>query len=124
MALSGLGCRGLLTAPTEFTIFVNSISAPDAIAPADTLVVRFQGYIGPDQCSRLDRVDRERSPGALDIAFRGERDDGGLCLQMPAPLDHVEKVLPPMQDPFTIRVRQPDGTHLVKTVRIEQAGAR
>jgi hypothetical protein len=37
---------------------------------------------------------------------------------MPAVLDHVEHVAPPLEDPFRIRVLQPDGTVLQKVVRV------
>ena len=118
VCLAGLGCGWAgLGGPTKFIVRVDSISAPDAIAATDTLVVRFWGRIGATGCSRLDRVETAPGPGLFEITFHGERDDG-LCTQMPVSLIHDETILPPMQDPFTIRVRQPDGTTLIKSVRI------
>ncbi|MEO6332368.1 MAG: hypothetical protein ABIV11_10340 [Gemmatimonadaceae bacterium] len=102
----------------RFVIAVDSISVPDTIAPSDTLTARFFGKIGPNQCFRLDRVERGRGGGLLELRFHGERNEDGDCLQMPAVLDHVEEVLPPVEDPFRIRVLQPDGSALEKVVRV------
>jgi hypothetical protein len=118
VCLVGLGCGGAGLGPTEFIVRVDSISAPDAIAATDTLIVRFWGRLGPDGCSRLDEFDTGRAPGVFEITFHGERLERGQCTDMPVALIHDETILPPMQDPFTIRVRQPDGTTLNKSVRI------
>lgn len=101
----------------HFIVPVDEITAPDTVAQGDTLTVRFSGTIGPDLCSRLERVERHRAPGLLELTFHGERPDGGNCLQMPAALDYVEKVAPPLEDSLTIRVLQPDGGRLEKVVR-------
>jgi hypothetical protein len=89
-----------------------------AIAPNDTLTARFYGRIGPNGCFRLSRVERGRGPGLLELRFHGERKENGDCLQMPAVLDHIERVPPPVEDPFGIRVLQPDGSALQKIVRV------
>jgi hypothetical protein len=120
LSLAGLGC-GLLDSGTDsFVIRVDSISAPAAIAPADTLTVRFFGGIGPDLCSRLVRVEKRSEPGVLEVRFHGERDEGGGdCLQMVSLLDHEEKILPPLVDPFIIRVLQPEGAPLERVVGVQ-----
>lgn len=114
------GCINPFGRGTEhFLITVNSIAAPDTIAPGDTLTARFSGAIGPDGCSGLDRVERSRSAGLIELRFHGVRSEGGGdCLQHPVALDHVEEILPPVEDPFMIRVRQPDGSVLEKVVRV------
>ncbi len=113
------GCSNPFGSGTErFLIAVNSIAAPDTIAPSDTLTARFLGSIGSDGCSGLDRVERSRSTGLLELRFHGVRSEGGYCPQQPQPLDHVEEVLPPVEDPFIIRVIQPDGSALEKVVRV------
>lgn len=118
VCLAGVACGSAGLEPTEFIVRVDSMSAPDAIAATDTLIVRFWGKLGPDLCSRLEGVETARGPGTFEVTFRGERSVRGQCLQMPAALMDDETILPPMQDPFTIRVRQPDGTVLTKTVRV------
>lgn len=116
--LAGLGCDLVGPDTTAFIIRVDSMSALDSIAATDTLTVRFWGKIGGNGCSWLDRVETARSQGLLEITFHGRRRQRGLCTQMPTVLKHDETIRPPMQDPFAIRVMQPDGTTLVKSVRI------
>lgn len=118
LSSAGLGC-GLLDSTDSFVIRVDSISAPAAIAPADTLTARFFGPIGPDLCSRLVRVEKRSEPGVLELRFHGERDEDGDCPQMPRFLDHEEEILPPLEDPFTIRILQPDGPALERVVRVQ-----
>jgi hypothetical protein len=104
-----------------FTIRVDSISAPETIAPGDTLTVQFHGWVGPDGCHRLDRVDRARGPGILQMGFHGARRTGRdvVCTLEPVRLEHEERVMPPLGDPFTIVVRQPGGGTLERVVRVE-----
>lgn len=102
----------------EFVVQVDSITGPASVSSTETLTVRFWGRLGPDLCSRLDRVDRDRTPDALELRFHGERSMDGGCPQMPAILDHQEEIAPPFGDPFTVRVSQPDGALLEKVVRV------
>jgi hypothetical protein len=102
----------------RFVINVDSISVPDTIGPNDTLTARFHGRIGPNQCFQLSRVERGRGVGLLELRFHGERKENGDCLQMPVLLDHIEEVPPPVEDPFRLRVLQPDGSALEKIVRV------
>lgn len=114
------GCTNPADMDTQrFVIAVDSISVPNTIAPSTTLTANFSGRIGPNRCCRLDRVDRARGPGVLEVRFHGERKEDGDCAQMPAVLDHAEEVPPPLEDPFRIRVLQPDGTALGKVVRVQ-----
>lgn len=115
---TGAGCSSLFgTDAHHFVIGVDSISVPDTIAPNSTLTARFFGGIGPNGCYQLDRVERVRSAGVLELRFHGTSTDG-FCPQVPSYLDHVEEVLPPVEDPFRIRVLQPDGPALEKVVRV------
>lgn len=114
-------CSNVLGTKTErFIIAVNDISVPDTIAPGETLNARFAGNIGPDGCSRLDRVERNRSAGLLELRFHGIRklDVNTDCTLMQVKLEHVEHLLPPIEDPFMIRVIQPDGSALERVVRV------
>lgn len=98
---------------------VDSISAPVSVAAGQSFVIGFSGKVGSDQCSRLARIDRNRSGGALEITFHGERMEGVDCAQMPVLLEHQEAIAPPVQDPFRITVLQPDGNLLERVVRVE-----
>ena len=116
--LAAAACNPFGIGTERFIIAVDSLSAPESVATGDTLVARFWGRIGPDLCSRLDRVDRGRGPHLVTLRFHGVRREEGDCAQMLALLDHEETVAPPLYDPFTIRVLQPDGTSLEKEVRV------
>jgi hypothetical protein len=115
------GCDLMGPDSETFTVRVDSIVAPATIAPGDTLTVRFHGFVGPDGCHRLDRVDRARGPGILQMGFHGERSTGRNldCTSMLVLLDHEERVAPPLDDPFLIVVRQPGGGTLERVVRVE-----
>jgi hypothetical protein len=103
---------------TEFTVRVDSVSAPASIGPADTLVARFFGMVGSDRCSRITHVEREADSSGLVIQFHGERIERN-CGQMPVFLEHEERITPPLNDPYTIRVVQPAGPPLEVLVRVE-----
>lgn len=116
---ASVGACGLLAPDTtEFVIRVDSIESPDSIAAGNALTARFSGPIGPDLCSSLDRVEKHLTANTLELRFHGARKDGGHCPAQPAALDHVETIAPPVEDPFTIRVLQPDGVPLEKVVRV------
>jgi hypothetical protein len=57
------------------------------------------------------------NPDHLEVRFHGVR-RGGDCTQMPVALEHMEIVLPPLDDPFTIRVLQPGVVPLEQAVRV------
>jgi hypothetical protein len=118
LAAMNAGCDSLLFPTKDYTIQVDSVSAPAAIGAAETLVIGFFGTVGGNGCHRLVRVEKHLEPGGLQLRFHGER-RGSDCTQMPVPLEHEERVLPPLQDPFTIEVLQPSGPSLERVVRIE-----
>ncbi len=118
LSLASLGC-GLVDSDTDtFVIRVDSVSAPAAIAPADTITVRFFGSIGPNGCYSLVDAPTTRTPALLEVRFNGKRVDA-LCIQTPIFLDHTQRLVPPFVDPFTIRVLQPDGATLEHIVRVQ-----
>ncbi|MGM0668589.1 MAG: hypothetical protein ACQET1_02665 [Gemmatimonadota bacterium] len=120
--LAVAACNPFDIGTERFIIAVDTMSVPESVAAGDTLVARFRGWIGPDLCSRLDRVERDRGPHQITLRFRGARRVEGDCAHMPALLDHAEAIAPPLEDPFTIRVLQPDGTSLEREVRVRQGG--
>lgn len=103
----------------RFVVRVDSIAIPAITTPTDTLIVHFRGGLGSDGCSRLDRVERRRVAGRLELTFHGARKNGN-CIQMPAMMDHVEKIVPPLENPFTIRVTQPSGKPVEKVVSFQK----
>jgi len=109
------GC-GIVESTDRFTVRVDSIELPPSVNGTEAFMVRFEGVIGPNGCSRVTDVVTQRAPDLLEVSFRGERRSGGECLQMPAVLQHEEAVSPPYDLPFTVRVQQPDGSILERTV--------
>jgi hypothetical protein len=114
------GCD-ILGGDERFVVRVDSISAPAAVDAGTALEVRFHGWVGPNGCSSLSRVEKRAAPQLLEIRFHGVR-RGGNCTQMPVPLEHAERAEPPLSDPFTIRVLQPDGATLERVVRVGSGG--
>ncbi len=123
--LAGAACGGcglLGPSTSHYTIRVDSLSAPAAVARTDTLRVRFFGFIGPDGCWSLASVDRQVTTSSLDVTFRGQHQRGGgiACTQMVVYLDRRESVAPPLGGPaFTITVHEPDGSKLTRTVAVQ-----
>lgn len=101
-----------------FTIRVDNVIAPDSIDALATLLVRFTGKIGPDQCSRFDHVEQRSIGAGVEFHFRGARKRNSDCGQMPVSLYYERRLPPPLPDPYTIRVVQPDGTNLEKVIRV------
>ncbi len=119
-AFSGCGILG--PSSSHYTIRVDSLSAPAAVARTDTLRVRFFGVIGPDGCWSLESVDRQVSTSSLDVTFRGLHEQGGgiACTQMVVYLDRRESVAPPLAGgSFTITVHEPDGSKLTRTIAVQ-----
>jgi hypothetical protein len=115
------GCDILGFGDESFVVRVDSISAPAEVDAGTALEVQFHGYVGPDGCSSLSRVEKRVAPQLLEIRFHGVRRSGN-CTQMPVPLEHTERAEPPLSDPFTIRVLQPDGASLERVVRVGSGG--
>jgi hypothetical protein len=119
LGLLSAGCEPFT--PEDFIVRVSDVAAPETLQPGEPLHVVFFGLIGADQCAQLREVERRVGPDLLEVRFHGRR-EGRTCLQTPSQLEHRETVQPPLQDPFTIRVLQPAGPPLVRTVRIVPAG--
>jgi hypothetical protein len=119
--LSIAGCGILIDDTSTRIIKVDSLTVPSTVGPSDELVIEFHGFVGSDGCSVLSRVDRDVGADHLTIRFWAERTSGGGdCTQMPRLLEHVERIHPPLTDPYTITVIQPRGTPaLIRTVRID-----
>ena len=113
------GCGILIPYEKHFVVGVTSISAPDTVMVDETVLVLFEGWLGSDLCSRLDRGEKRSEEGLLELRFHGvRRVGGGDCPQQPARLEYGEELAPPWGDPFVIRVLQPDDTVLEKIIRV------
>ncbi len=111
-------CDQLFHHTDHYTIRVDSIVAPYAVAATDTLRVRFHGWVGRNGCWRVESVEKQLRADALEVLFRGEHDEpqGSICIDMPVYLDHAEAVPPPIRTPFTITAHEPDGSTLQRVV--------
>ncbi len=109
-------CDRLFHHTDHYTIRVDSISAPYAVAATDTLRVRFHGFVGRDGCWNVASVEKQVRPDALEVLFRGEHHEGYTCTQMVVYLDHTEVVPPPIRTPFTVTAHEPDGSTITRVV--------
>lgn len=102
----------------QFIVRVDSIVAPAMIAPNDTLIVWFFGFVGNNGCSYVERVEKYLTVTELRVTIRGKYDGrpGVACTQAPVSLHHPEVVLPPRSSPFNVIVVQPDGALLQRAV--------
>ena len=106
------------TEPAEFAIHVDSLGVPASVAEGTAFEVRFYGPIGPDLCYRFKRFDVSRSAGEADVTVIGES-ASRMCPHMPAYLDgEALTISPPFEGPFTIRVHQPGGAVLTRSIEV------
>ena len=117
LALSSCGIFG--PSRESFLVRVDSIGPISVSGASEPLTAQFHGWIGPDGCSWLARVERQATSSSLDATFHGAREvGGGDCTTAPVALNHAEVVAPPLETPFTITVHQPDGSLLRRVVTV------
>ena len=103
----------------EFVIAIDSISAPGAVSGGAPWQVLFYGPIGPNTCHSFKEFKVMRSASSADVTVIGQSVDG-TCGQMPQFLDGMALTIePPVSDPFTLRVHQPNRSVLPTLVRAE-----
>jgi hypothetical protein len=120
------------TQPTEtFVVRVDSVIAPSQIGGGDTLTIKLHGVIGPNLCYRFKEFVAVRTEARLELTVLGEVPDlrGKGCPTALAELRDDNHRLgkpfvigPPIVDPFSIVVHQPDSTTLEKVVRVVPRG--
>lgn len=123
----GSGCS-LFDSEDEFPKFfiaeVTFFEAPDSINYEDTLSIQIGGYLGPNLCYQLDRIELIRRTNMLDITVHALYDHGesGICLTAGSSFEEEILVAAPItisdQHDFTIAVHQPDGSTFEHTVNI------
>lgn len=116
--VAAAGCD-LLAPKPEFTIHIDSVRAPGAVSGGAAFEVLFFGPVGPNGCHRFKSFRTNRSSSDADVTVVGQRVTG-TCTQMPVYLSGEPlTIAPPVADPFTLRVHQPNGTVLTRTIRAE-----
>jgi hypothetical protein len=123
LALAGAcvlpACAVFDSGPREFVVQVDSVQAPGAVSGGAPFDIRFYGFVGPSGCYRFKAFRVEKTPSQADVMVLGEHEEG-LCTQALVFLDgEVLTIQPFVTDPFTLRVHQPDGTVLTRTIRAE-----
>ncbi|MFP4227496.1 MAG: hypothetical protein ACLFTE_01560 [Salinivenus sp.] len=99
---------------------VDTVEAPDRIAPSDTLHLRLRGTVGPNGCYSLVRVERERTPTEVTLRPVVRHSDQDVCTMAVVPLNEVVAVPPPFQDgSLRLVVPQTDRPAIRTTVRVE-----
>jgi len=105
----------------RYRVRVDSISAPTSIRPTDTLRVVLYGDVGRDGCYEFDRIEARRFASSVELTVCGAYVGGPevACVQIVTKLHESYAIPPPLSNPFTVAVRQPDGSRLEREVRVE-----
>jgi hypothetical protein len=113
------GCDVFAPDSSEFTIQIDSVRAPGAVSGGAPFEVLFFGPVGPDGCHRFKAFRTNRSSTEMDVTVVGER-VSGECVYAPVYLRGAPlTIAPPVSDPFTLRVHQPNGAVLTRIIRAE-----
>lgn len=118
------GCS--IVTPSElvpFIIRVDSVTTVGTVSRSAPLQLRFWGPIG-NSCDGFREIVATRNGATLEVTVMGQHLTNATCADVLVSLgpDAVYVVNPPIQDPFTVRVRRPDGTALVLDLTIEGSG--
>lgn len=104
----------------DYRIRVDSIAAPARASAGDTLRFVLHGTVGPDGCHKLERIDEYRSLNSVELVVWGQEKTGNVgCTLAVIELHHAYAVAPPLGDPFSIIVLQPDGSRLVRSLPVD-----
>ncbi len=101
-----------------FVAQVNSISVPASIRASDTLTVFLYGWLGNSGCYGFERFEAEREPSRLELAVIGSVVDAEICTTVMVPVPPKYDVVPPLEGPFELVIRQPGGSTLERTVEV------
>jgi len=103
----------------EFRIQVDSVNAVQTLN--DSLIVRFWGVIGRDSCQKFWHYQSHLEPHKLEITLWGHKEvtTGNICNAGNINLNGQQyRVYPVEAGDFEIIVKQPNGSPLVRTKRI------
>jgi hypothetical protein len=112
------GCRNPFASDRVVTLPAADVAVPAELAPGSELVVTVTVVTGG--CKRFERFVAGRAADRLTLTARG-RDGAGAGVSCPDDIRYEPRpyrAAPPFVDPFTVAVRQPDGTELARVVRI------
>jgi hypothetical protein len=122
VAVGFAACDVFPSEPREFVIHIDSIGAPRAVSGGGAFQLFFFGPVGPNACYRFKTFWMTRTSSGADITTIGESVTG-TCAQLPGYLTGEPiTIAPPVSDPFTVRVHQPNGSVLARIIRVESPG--
>jgi hypothetical protein len=104
--------------PEDYVIKVDDIQIAAPATPTGQARITYVGTIGNNGCSQLLRVERQTLPSdTLQLRFIG-RYENLNCTQMPEPLAYVETLANTPARTVHIKVLQPGGAPLNRTVTL------
>ena len=105
----------------EFVIRADSVITPGAWSGGAPMKAYVYARIGPSLCWHFKEFRIESDTHLARVTIIGLNESRGrTCADAPASMNGTELVIPPpMFDPFELRIMQPDGTTLSKTIRME-----
>lgn len=111
-------CELALGPGDDVTLPITNVDAPAEIAPGEVLIVSVTVQSGG--CRRFESLIVTHASDRVTITARG-RDNSGPGIDCPADIRHniVDvRVDPPLDDPFTVVARQPNGPATTVVVRV------
>jgi hypothetical protein len=107
------------TAPTLFTVKVDSLQHPSSVALNDTIAVHLFGTIGGDGCHSFSHFQDTKQSLQVDLTVWGKRTPADVCPAVMVYLDGREyTVIASQRGMLYINVHQPDGSTLVDSVQV------
>jgi hypothetical protein len=103
----------------NLALYVSEISAPVSVSSGGHLTATIIVMTGG--CKKFEHFTETRTSAGLTLEARGtdNADAGTLCTTDIKYEPHTVDVAGPFVDPFSLRVLQPDGSFLVRTVRVD-----
>jgi hypothetical protein len=118
--LGAAGCS-LFGGYSEFVIKIDSVTGPVTVPAGAPFQQLFWGPVGSNGCFYFKEFRVTRSSTGADVSVIGEEHHGGGdCATLIVYLrDEPLTLAPPVSNPFVLRVHQPDGTILTKTIQVQ-----
>lgn len=105
----------------EYKVQVSGITFPDTISLADTLVIKFDGEVGPDGCHRFSRFESNINFDEINVTVWGSKPNfDTVCPAVMVYLNGKEfKSKLPQRGMYKIFIHQPDNSILTDYVFVE-----
>ena len=117
IAVASSSCA-LFEKDEEFVIHADSVSGASSVWFGSAFELVVHARVGPDACSCFKEFRGPRTSAGADISLIGKKNRRGECATVPAEMHASFIVFPYVGDPYVLRIHQPDGTVLSKTVRV------